>query len=287
MEWLMQGSPLDDPTQMLVSVLIPTRGRPEKLKQAISSVRDTALNPQRIEFLLRVDDDDEATLGVLDTLGPDVKALIGPRGQGYLDIHHHLHAMTQQAKGRWLFVFNDDSIMMTKQWDKFLDVRIVDGDRLEDLGDTGYVWDDDIWLLIPYALGRPESSEFFVVSRHTYNILGHLGNNMGVDQWLEQVFNLIDRKRRVSILIEHNDDVKDKTYQEGRHKVHGALARSLLTDLPVRRERLQDALTLITYIEKFRTQEQGKLFCQKVNNGTVVDYQGRKGLVRFTKLGAS
>ena len=39
----------------LVSVLLPTRGRPELMLKAVSSIIATATNPERVQILLKIE----------------------------------------------------------------------------------------------------------------------------------------------------------------------------------------------------------------------------------------
>ena len=45
----------------IISVLLPTRGRTDVLKKSLKSLIDNANDPTRLEILLGLDDDDEAT----------------------------------------------------------------------------------------------------------------------------------------------------------------------------------------------------------------------------------
>ena len=45
----------------LVSVLLPTRGRPELMLKSVGSLLTTASNPDQIQILLKIDNDDKET----------------------------------------------------------------------------------------------------------------------------------------------------------------------------------------------------------------------------------
>jgi len=112
---------------ILVSALIPTRARPERLKRTMQSLIDNALNPERIEFCLRVDDDDKATIEYLyHFTNPRIKRTIKPR-VGY----NYMGAMVQDcvdlATGTWVFLIDDDCMIEGKGWDEKLAMIKPDG----------------------------------------------------------------------------------------------------------------------------------------------------------------
>ncbi len=61
----------------MISILCPTRGRTDSMMRLVRSARQTASNPVELEFIFYVDDDDEASASVADSL--DATAVRGPR----------------------------------------------------------------------------------------------------------------------------------------------------------------------------------------------------------------
>ena len=62
----------------IISILLPTRGRTDVLKKSLESLINTASDPSRLEILLGLDDDDEATR-------PFIEKEIAPYMQIYLN----------------------------------------------------------------------------------------------------------------------------------------------------------------------------------------------------------
>ena len=54
--------PFDMNATKKISVLCATRGRPAMIMESMKSMLDTADNPDGIEFLLAIDDDDQLTM---------------------------------------------------------------------------------------------------------------------------------------------------------------------------------------------------------------------------------
>ena len=64
----------------MISVLVPTRGRPHNMRRMVDSGRATSTG--RPEYVFYIDDDDRASVDMADALyleGGDVRRIIGPR----------------------------------------------------------------------------------------------------------------------------------------------------------------------------------------------------------------
>lgn len=276
----LRGVPTVPKQQFVASVLIPTRGRPERLKRAVHSLFDMAKEPKNIQLILRVDSDDHATLNMLTKEAPfEANVLVGPRGRGYLDLHHFIHEMAREAKGEWLVNFNDDAVMKTKHWDELISGMLFEGDDIKEMGDKGIMWFDGIWLLVPCLTTDFVANEFFVVNRRVFEVLGHLSNNTGVDIWLDNVFLAIGRRARVDIDIQHTNDEGDLTFAQGRATIKGKLLWDLTASLEVRRGRLHDAIRLLDYLAERREKGLGKIELEIVKEGLLFKDGKHIGLI--------
>jgi hypothetical protein len=111
-------------TPLRISVLIPTRKRVDSLKQSIDSLIKTASTMEGIEFLIAIDEDDEATkkfIGTelveeLNNSKIEMRSYVCPR-QGYAKLHNYYNELSKQSIGNWLLLWNDDAIMQTDDWD--------------------------------------------------------------------------------------------------------------------------------------------------------------------------
>lgn len=103
-----------------VSVLIPTRGRPERLRAMLASYeRMTAGYEHLSEIVLRADDDDQATLALLPYLRtlPYIRlVIVGSRLNGYGSMASFFNEMTRVADGDLLMLGNDDMVFRTLGW---------------------------------------------------------------------------------------------------------------------------------------------------------------------------
>lgn len=106
----------------LVSVLIPSRGRPAELRRTIQAVLDSALDRQRVEITVRVDGDDGASLAAARGARPDgsVFIVVGPRGRGKPDTHLYYNRLAEVTAAPWILVWEDDAGAPPRAWDELL-----------------------------------------------------------------------------------------------------------------------------------------------------------------------
>ena len=107
-----------------ISVLLPTRGRQEVLKDSITGLIEKASNPSEVEILFGVDEDDQ---GVIEYIKNDLKPLFDKhkvearasvfKPLGYDNLHVYVNTLAGAATGEWLFFWNDDCIMESEGWD--------------------------------------------------------------------------------------------------------------------------------------------------------------------------
>lgn len=97
----------------LFSLIVATRGRPDGLRRLLDSLRDTATDPQSLEVIAVMDEDDPATLKFSYT-GLSFERVVVPSGQtmGNLNL-----AGFRAARGRYLMLLNDDVVARTSGWD--------------------------------------------------------------------------------------------------------------------------------------------------------------------------
>jgi GT2 family glycosyltransferase len=95
------------------SFIIPTRGRPESLLCLCDSIRATTRAPERLEIVLVVDRDDEASCA-FQYPGLDIRKIQVAPGlnMGALNM-----AGYRAAVGKYLMLLNDDIVLQTRGWD--------------------------------------------------------------------------------------------------------------------------------------------------------------------------
>jgi glycosyltransferase involved in cell wall biosynthesis len=102
---------IDSGSKDLISLLIPTRHRPNNVKKVIRSALTTADEPTKIEFLFYVDNDD--TTFPKSAINEQVKVIKGPRVWISL-ISNILYA---NSNGEIIMYGGDDMVFRSKGWD--------------------------------------------------------------------------------------------------------------------------------------------------------------------------
>jgi hypothetical protein len=225
----------------LVSFLLPSRGRPKWLCEAIDSIYSLATDKSCMEFILKVDDDDNETISVatkLSSLIP-IKILISPKGNGYHEMHHWINNLSAIATGDWLFIMNDDARFTTEDWDGMLS-----------WSEPPKPWHgcNDVALFLTPTITRPDANEFFFLRRKVYEILGHFSLSPHNDTWMFKIMQFVDSTFTFSqIEIDHFSDIaKDDTRKESVEAYKTTI--STLTSKESKRARLADATKLLNYI---------------------------------------
>ena len=200
----------------IISILLPSRGRREVLKESILTLIENASNPKRLELLLGLDADDEGVQEYIkDNIAPILKEhqvecranIFEPLG--YENLHTYVNTLASNANGKWLMFWNDDGLMKTKNWDNVV---------------TEY--DGQFKLLAPKDNheGHPYAI-FPIVPIDWFRLMDHLSLNAQNDAWLSHIAYMLDIFERIDIEFIHdraditgnNDDdtFKNRKYMEG------------------------------------------------------------------------
>jgi len=174
----------------LISVLCPTRERPQQLRDSVTGLLDLAADPGQVEILVAVDADDDVTFretSFRDVPG-DIRMCVFPQRHGYPHLEVYYNTLAAQAKGEWLFIWNDDATMETPRWDQF----IKDSP-------PGFLW------AVPC---NPEAqpwhpSEFPVIPAAWFRHLGRLSLHHSVDMWMARVALATDTGIHIPVTIDH------------------------------------------------------------------------------------
>ncbi len=104
---------------LIVSACIPTRGRVLRLIKTLGSLRQSCDDPDTLEILLRVDDDDKATIASLPEIVNEFGARvhIGPRKLGYESMGEFVTELSDLALAPWIFIIDDDAVVVGKGMD--------------------------------------------------------------------------------------------------------------------------------------------------------------------------
>lgn len=182
-----------------ISILIPSR-RPHLLKRAIESLIDKTKNIHALEIIIRLDNDDQASINAIADLPHDkveIMVLIGGRYGGYKGTGFFFNEMAAVARGEFLCLFGDDVLMQTEAWDK----------KIMDFSGQQVVVDNGKW-------------QFPAISRKVYEKLGHLCLGAHPDTWIHRVVKKVPELEKIVDIqyahdrFEETGRNKDEVYEE-------------------------------------------------------------------------
>ena len=184
--------------KLKISVLCPTRGRPENLRRLHDSIRDTCTGPVSLHVYC---DEDDPLLDKYDTphhTGPDYEFAM------------KCHILANSCQGHIMMMCGDDAVFVTKNWDDALRAcqkKYPDGIWCASFwdGTTGKPEEyDKVYNDKGEALMEPKEGTKFkathphpAVTADVFNALGYVANPMfrhfSTDPWLTDMFKEIDR----------------------------------------------------------------------------------------------
>lgn len=175
----------------MISLLLPSRGRPQNIERLAQSAVNRASNPDDVELVVMLDDDDPTNYDQLNA--PNTKLLYTKRQT----LSKYWNLAYQQAKGPIYMHCGDDIVFQTDGWDdkvkeafdRYPDKIVLifgdDGDpnKEKNFGTHSFIhknWVDAVGYFVPPYF----SSDFN-------------------DTWLNDVADMIGRKEQIDILTEH------------------------------------------------------------------------------------
>jgi hypothetical protein len=196
--------------QSKISILLPTRGRPENVKRLLESIKTTA--HKMPEVVLYVDDDDPS---YDDFMAPEFAKIIrGPRKT----LSDYYNECAKVASGEILMQAGDDIIFRTRWWDatvalafeshpdKFIFVHGDDGHFGDKFGTHGFLhrkWMETVGYLVP----------------------PYFSADWG-DTWLNEVANKLGRRVYLPFVTEHMHPLFGKAEWDKTHKERLARGKS-------------------------------------------------------------
>lgn len=157
----------------LVSFLIPTRKRPHGMKLALESILNTASDPSRVEVLFLIDEDDEASQAFAAEYpaNDNVQFFVTPRiGNGYEHLYHYYNLLYTESTGEFLFIFNDDTVMVNQGWD-----------------DALAKFSGQIVVIDPKWNYEADYATFPIVSRKFPQLMGTFAEHVYIDRWFTYI----------------------------------------------------------------------------------------------------
>jgi hypothetical protein len=176
-----------------ISILLPSRGRPDMFARLYHSIWTNAIYPRQIELVVRLDADDETKFEYPDPGPVQITYVVGARRL----LSESWNECYRLARGEILMHCGDDVTFNTPGWDQVIraefaqsedKILLVHGDDLspntDDLATHGFVhrrWVETVGYFLPPLF----SSDWN-------------------DVWLTEVADVIGRRVKVPIVTEHH-----------------------------------------------------------------------------------
>ena len=259
-----------------ISLIVPTRNRPEPLQQFLTSIQRTAKRPERLEIILVVDDD-----ATCDTTGfPRLKIwqTIGPPGRTMGELNRAGYAASH---GQLVMLLNDDVVVRTHGWDRTVLAcfkRFPDPVALVHVNDT---------LIRDYLCTFP------ILSRAYCELIGGICpaeyERYRIDDHIEDIFNILaflGVRRTVylpDVIFEHRNSVTHPTagaVYESDPEILACDAPRFDAMLPMRKAMALKVLELIGGYDLGECE--GKL--EKITDSFALRTEGRQHIVRANWL---
>lgn len=193
----------------MISVILPSRGRPDALERSVRSLFDKAADPSRIEVLVGFDVDDAPTPVRAQLLAEnawDVRVVPFPERHGYHGLHKYCNALSAVAKGDWHFLWNDDATMETTGWD----IVVHSHDHTKPA------------LLSPSSTGMGHRISCFpLISRTWFDVTKRWSASPHNDSWVMEVARALGVETLIPVHVNHHrfdltGENNDRTWTESQ-----------------------------------------------------------------------
>ena len=150
-----RGDPQARAANARISLLLPTRGRPELLRRFLESVLARSERPDLVEVVVYADADDPSSHG-FQVEGLEVRTIVGPR----VSMGDYNTKCFEQSHGEIVVLGNDDVVIQTRGWDR-------------KLREMHAAMQDGVYLAYPNDLFKGRGlSAFPILSRKACETLG-------------------------------------------------------------------------------------------------------------------
>ena len=181
----------------MISVILPSRGRPQRLTECCKSLKELAADPKNVEIVVRLDQDDPHIYSeAFQQSDRDCSYLIGNRGSGYARNDMMIEECARWCHGDIIMQYVDTAIMRTKDWDRIM-------------RDAAATSNNGVFVMFPHVAGGAGYQYCFpAISRKLYEICGCfcIGSDPSVDRcWEAFADNCKQCVIPVHVTVEHNE----------------------------------------------------------------------------------
>lgn len=118
------------PKEYLVSLILPTRKRVKDLQETLDSViLNSNLNNKNYEIIIKLDYDDKESIDYMNTFvneQDNISFIVSSRLEGWYNLVDFVETMIDMSKGKYIWNINDDSRILTPNWNDILETKLTE-----------------------------------------------------------------------------------------------------------------------------------------------------------------
>lgn len=198
------------------SIIIPTRGRPRRLRETWESIFATVSNPDQVEVVIAADSDDPETIREVAHLSGMRRVMVAKERMFAVPKWSYAYPA---AMGKICMLCGDDIIFRTPDWDKKVSSAFDQwSDRIGMVCIAEGIWNGKLATNIFLSREWIEALGYFVADGLRHNF---------VDQWIDEIAKAVDRRCYLGdVMAEHIHPIKfpevaDSTYAIQDERIHG------------------------------------------------------------------
>ena len=226
-----------------IAVLLPSRGRTHELTASVTSIIEHASDPGALQLIFGFDNDDQTGL---DHFASEIQPWLDERDvcyearafdrMGYEGLNHYYNFLAQEASADWLFIWNDDAVMMTPGWDQVVNAH-----------------NGQFKVLKVHTHNEHPYSIFPIMPRAWFDQLGQLSRHHMIDAEISQMAYMLDIMEIVDIDVTHNQveltqSATDTAQPKHRFEGDPTDPRDFHNPI-IERQRRQNCSTLAAYLQ--------------------------------------
>ena len=206
----------------MISILLPTRNRPDKLQRMVNSVRE--VSTVQPEIIVYIDDDDKVSLPMAEKL--DLTTIIGPR----ITMTDYWNKCYEKATSDIVMQAGDDIVFKTLGWDVMVEQAFSECEDKILL-----VHGDDLDPNFRSRFGTHSCLHRRWIETLGYFIPPYFSSDNG-DRWLMEIADFLGRRKYLPYVTEHlhfrtGKAEMDSTYTERLQRHRKDNPNQLYTDM--------------------------------------------------------
>jgi len=192
----------------MISILTPARGRFDQTKSVIESTYQLADYPDEVEMIFRVDEDDPDLTPRIGELKryPNIKWLVGDKMEGYASLDVMVNQMCAESNGDLLLTWGNDAWFVDQGWDSQYSKW-----KADDIAVVQIAKDDKNGL----------ATQFPLITRRVYDILGHYCLHTSIDDYISWVGIRAGCNYYSDVRVRHDHTEGDYIAEEKELRVSG------------------------------------------------------------------